>query len=76
MFKVFVKYWEGENREIKKCGGLLGASSYINAMEKVIDHSGENIISVYTLKNGYIITVFRENRGYTVKVSVAAHTAY
>ena len=47
MFKVFVKYLEGENREIKKCGGLLGMSSYIKAMEKVIDHSGENIISVY-----------------------------
>lgn len=50
MFKVFVKYWEGENREIKKCGGLLCVSSYIKAMEKVICHSGssgENIISVY-----------------------------
>lgn len=53
MFEFIVKYWEDKDRETKECRGFVGADSYVNAVNKVVNYCsiperlGEDIISIY-----------------------------
>lgn len=52
MYRFMIKYWDDIDSEIRTCRGLLGASSYVDAMDKAVKYCspasspGEGIIEV------------------------------